>query len=431
MWLPRPLQLHGLYLGLRSAFLITDQSGPPGAEDRPASPAVTSLLIFDGRPPIGPGGGCQATTLEKTTAVPFGAVSPGWLFVVDELSVVGKQVESCTDAFFSSNCLINIVTTWPSCLVKSRQVSAVHAWEFTSSAIDFTVNIPMEWEAHRPLPLHPNAFHVLFLVLTFILWVSGAALGAQGHPEPENPVPWNLSARQESAACSRGRLVSPPALVSPAGSEAAAFPARGAAVGRRSERGRGPEDGFLVPGALAAACHPPAGRLPPPGVAGPCLMSSREPLSLAGPLAAYNLGLVVLSGYMFYEFMATSLLANYSYLCQPVDYSQNELWMKVFFILRKKPEQITFLHLYHHGTMLFNWWAGVKYVPGGQAHLRDLEQPGQFVAIAACSSYNLFAECPFPDGFNVAVLLYSLSLLALFLNFYQQTYLRNKQKKLA
>ncbi|MXQ92549.1 hypothetical protein E5288_WYG001013 [Bos mutus] len=355
------------------------------------------------------------------------------------------------------------------------------AAEFASSAIDFTVNIPMEWEAHRPLPLHPNAFHVLFLVLTFILWVSGAALGAQGHPEPENPVPWNLSARQESAACSRGRLVSPPALVSPAGSEAAAFPARGAAVGRRSERGRGPEDGFLVPGALAAACHPPAGRLPPPGVAGPCLMSSREPLSLAGPLAAYNLGLVVLSGYMFYEFMATSLLANYSYLCQPVDYSQNELWMKmasvccwcffskvlelldtVFFILRKKPEQITFLHLYHHGTMLFNWWAGVKYVPGGQAfvgmlnalvhvftylyyglaslgpHLRPflwwkrhLTILQLFVAIAACSSYNLFAECPFPDGFNVAVLLYSLSLLALFLNFYQQTYLRNKQKKLA
>lgn len=51
-------------------------------------------------------------------------------------------------------------------------------------------------------------------------------------------------------------------------------------------------------------------------VAGPRLMSSREPPSLAGPLAAYNLGLVALSRYMFYEFMATLLLANYSYLCQ-------------------------------------------------------------------------------------------------------------------
>uniref|UniRef100_A0A8C3K4B0 Elongation of very long chain fatty acids protein n=1 Tax=Calidris pygmaea TaxID=425635 RepID=A0A8C3K4B0_9CHAR len=44
-----------------------------------------------------------------------------------------------------------------------------------------------------------------------------------------------------------------------------------------------------------------------------------------------------------------------------------ELLDTVFFILRKKQEQVTFLHVYHHATMLFNWWSGVKYVPGGQA----------------------------------------------------------------
>ncbi|KAB0386719.1 hypothetical protein FD755_001675 [Muntiacus reevesi] len=206
-------------------------------------------------------------------------------------------------------------------------------------------------------------------------------------------------------------------------------------------------------------------------VAGPRLMgaseSGRTPRCLQpGPGGSL--------GYMFYEFTATSLLANYSYLCQPVDYSWSKLGMRmasvcwwcfskavelldttpecpslVFFILRKKPEQITFLHVYHHGTMLFNWRAGVKHVSGGQAffvgmlsslvhvfmhlyyglwHLTVL-QLGQFVAIAAHSSYNLFAECPFPDGFNVAILLYLLSLLALFFNFYQQTYLRSKRKK--
>ncbi|KAG8509107.1 Elongation of very long chain fatty acids protein 4 [Galemys pyrenaicus] len=240
--------------------------------------------------------------------------------------------------------------------------------------------------------------------------------------------------------------------------------------------------------------------------AGPALMRHRQPLRLAGPLTAYNLGLVVLSGYIFYEFMVTSFLANYSYFCQPVDYSQRQCLAEllppaqqmasvcwwcffskaielldtvritflvlldglgpiswVFFILRKKQEQLTFLHVYHHGTMLFNWWAGVKYVPGGQAffvgmlnsfvhvfmylyyglaslgprmrrylwwkrHLTTL-QLGQFVAIAAHSSYNLFAECSFPDGFNMAVLLYSLSLILLFLNFYHKTYLRGKQEK--
>lgn len=30
---------------------------------------------------------------------------------------------------------------------------------------------------------------------------------------------------------------------------------------------------------------------------------------------------------------------------------------------------MTFLHVYHHGSMLFNWWSGVKYVPGGQGML--------------------------------------------------------------
>ncbi|XP_069902509.1 uncharacterized protein [Globicephala melas] len=48
------------------------------------------------------------------------------------------------------------------------------------------------------------------------------------------------------------------------------------------------------------------------------------------------------------QFMATPLLANYSYFCQPVDDSQS------LFILRKKPEQLTFLHVYLHGPVLLN-----------------------------------------------------------------------------
>ena len=39
---------------------------------------------------------------------------------------------------------------------------------------------------------------------------------------------------------------------------------------------------------------------------------------------------------------------------------------QVFFILRKKNGQITFLHVYHHATMILNWWLGVAYVAGGQ-----------------------------------------------------------------
>lgn len=38
----------------------------------------------------------------------------------------------------------------------------------------------------------------------------------------------------------------------------------------------------------------------------------------------------------------------------------------VFFILRKKFSQVTFLHVYHHCTMFTLWWIGIKWVAGGQ-----------------------------------------------------------------
>ena len=44
-----------------------------------------------------------------------------------------------------------------------------------------------------------------------------------------------------------------------------------------------------------------------------------------------------------------------------------ELLDTVFFMLRKKFNQISFLHVYHHSTMLINWWLQIKYVPGGQS----------------------------------------------------------------
>uniref|UniRef100_S4RR40 Elongation of very long chain fatty acids protein n=1 Tax=Petromyzon marinus TaxID=7757 RepID=S4RR40_PETMA len=133
----------------------------------------------------------------------------------------------------------------------------------------------------------------------------------------------------------------------------------------------------------------------------------------------------------------------------------------VFFILRKKFNQITFLHVYHHSSMIINWWLCVKYVPGGQAFLIGMVnsfvhvfiytyyglsvlgpaeqkylwwkryltilQLTQFVAIALHTSYNLFTDCDFSDGFNL-VFFYIVTLIILSLNFYIQTYRRDKAK---
>jgi hypothetical protein len=38
--------------------------------------------------------------------------------------------------------------------------------------------------------------------------------------------------------------------------------------------------------------------------------------------------------------------------------------LQVFFVLRKKNNQISYLHLWHHTTMPIVPWVGVKYIPG-------------------------------------------------------------------
>ncbi|XP_012683259.2 ELOVL fatty acid elongase 8a [Clupea harengus] len=215
---------------------------------------------------------------------------------------------------------------------------------------------------------------------------------------------------------------------------------------------------------------------------GPKLMANKQPVNIKAILIVYNFAMVCLSGYMFYEFTATSWLANYSLMCQPVDYSNSPLGIRmakvcwwfyfskvielsdtVFFILRKKNSQLTFLHVYHHCTMIFNWWAGVKYVAGGQSFLIGLInclvhvvmylyyglaacgphmhpylwwkryltslQLIQFFIVTLHTTYNLFADCNFPDYMNMVVVAYALSLIALFSNFYYQSYLAKKTKR--
>ncbi|XP_047223232.1 ELOVL fatty acid elongase 8a isoform X2 [Girardinichthys multiradiatus] len=197
---------------------------------------------------------------------------------------------------------------------------------------------------------------------------------------------------------------------------------------------------------------------------GPKLMANRQPVNLKPLLIVYNFAMVCLSAYMFYEFTASAWLARYSLLCQPVDYSNNPLALRIFFILRKKNSQLTFLHIYHHATMIFNWWAGVKYVAGGQSFLIGLInslvhivmylyyglaalgphmnkylwwkryltslQLLQFFIVTMHTTCNLFADCDFPDSMNAVVLTYSLSLIVLFSNFYYQSYLTKKTKSI-
>ena len=73
----------------------------------------------------------------------------------------------------------------------------------------------------------------------------------------------------------------------------------------------------------------------------------------------------------------------YSFRCQPVDYSNSPMAMRmargcwwyyfskfteffdtIFFVLRKKNNQVSRLHVIHHGVMPISVWFGVKFSPG-------------------------------------------------------------------
>ncbi|PSN51612.1 Elongation of very long chain fatty acids protein 7 [Blattella germanica] len=71
---------------------------------------------------------------------------------------------------------------------------------------------------------------------------------------------------------------------------------------------------------------------------GPRFMKNREPFKLNLILRLYNTIQILLNIYVL---------------------------ERVFFVLRKRDRQVSFLHLYHHAGMFFMSYCSVKYAPGG------------------------------------------------------------------
>ncbi|KAK6320600.1 hypothetical protein J4Q44_G00097070 [Coregonus suidteri] len=119
-------------------------------------------------------------------------------------------------------------------------------------------------------------------------------------------------------------------------------------------------------------------------VAGPRFMANRKPLQLKEAMITYNFSMVALNAFIVYEFLMSGWATTYTWRCDAVDYSDSpqglrmvrvawlflfskfiELLDTVFFVLRKKHGQITFLHVFHHSFMPWTWWWGVSLAPGG------------------------------------------------------------------
>ncbi|KAM9322140.1 elongation of very long chain fatty acids protein 1a [Pholidichthys leucotaenia] len=117
---------------------------------------------------------------------------------------------------------------------------------------------------------------------------------------------------------------------------------------------------------------------------GPRLMANRKPFQLNTAMIIYNLSMVLLNAYIVYEFLMSGWATTFTWRCDLIDTSNSpqalrmvrvawlfyfskfiELLDTLFFVLRKKQNQITFLHVFHHSVMPWSWWWGVTLTPAG------------------------------------------------------------------
>lgn len=211
-------------------------------------------------------------------------------------------------------------------------------------------------------------------------------------------------------------------------------------------------------------------------------MKNRKPFSLRYILVPYNLSMCLLNFYIALELAVTQYRKQYNWFCQPVNYSNDPddiriaaaLWWyyisrlvemtdTVFLVMRKKKNQLTFLHVYHHSTMFCLWWIGVKWVPGGSAFFAAMVngfvhvimylyyalaacgpkvqkylgwkryltilQMLQFVSALVLGIKALIHGCDFPLWMQYALVVYMSSFLVLFGNYYRNAYLQQKHQQ--
>jgi len=210
-------------------------------------------------------------------------------------------------------------------------------------------------------------------------------------------------------------------------------------------------------------------------IIGPIYMRDRKPMDIKNLIIFYNAFQVALSAYMFYEHLAAGWWRDYSLSCQPVDYSDSyqsrrmlnlcyvyylskltEFADTIFFVLKKKKSQLTWLHLYHHSLTPLEAWILVKFLSGGNAtfpnilnnfvhvcmysyymlsamgpqyqkylwwkkYMTEL-QIAQFILCIAHTIRALCTDCGFPTFVSALLLLNASIFFVLFMNFYIQTY---------
>uniref|UniRef100_A0A182JIZ8 Elongation of very long chain fatty acids protein n=1 Tax=Anopheles atroparvus TaxID=41427 RepID=A0A182JIZ8_ANOAO len=190
-------------------------------------------------------------------------------------------------------------------------------------------------------------------------------------------------------------------------------------------------------------------------IIGPTYMRDRKPMQLTNTLFYYNLFQVILSGYMFYEMFNLCYIYYLSKLSEFAD--------TIFFVLRKKKSQISYLHLYHHSLTPIEAWILTKFLAGGNTTLPNIInnfvhtlmyfyymlsamgpryqkylwwkkymteiQIAQFVICIGHAINALLTDCAFPKFITLLLLCNATIFFVLFMNFYLENYRKQVEVK--
>ncbi|KAL1505885.1 hypothetical protein ABEB36_005340 [Hypothenemus hampei] len=205
-------------------------------------------------------------------------------------------------------------------------------------------------------------------------------------------------------------------------------------------------------------------------------MENREPFKLTVLLVPYNMSMAFLNAYIAVQLLTASTRLKYSYICEPCRQRHNPDELQIanavwwyyfskllefcdtfFFILRKKKNQLSFLHVYHHSTMFVLWWIGIKWVPSGSTFLPAMVNSSihvllytyyglsvfgpnvtkylwwkkyltilqliQFTCALILGANGIRTGCEFPLWMHYTLIFYMLSFIVLFGNFYIKAYM--------
>lgn len=214
---------------------------------------------------------------------------------------------------------------------------------------------------------------------------------------------------------------------------------------------------------------------------GPKMMENRKPFSLKYVMVAYNLYQVVFSLWLCSKLLTNIEAMKYLLFksCKPANNFMDtirstvndgawwyffskivELLDTVFFVLRKKQNQITVLHVYHHANMVISTWAYLKYIRGEQGvlvgclnsfvhvvmysyyllaalgpsvqkylwwkkYITKL-QLGQFIIVIMYLSSLIAMDCKMPKFLSVYMFFNAVIFLCLFTNFYRHAYIKRR-----